>query len=75
MQLADLTIDSLQQQTEQLIRTYSSNFNLDGAFVNATDLFEHESLVLLEDGWRLKQVTHQGSLVSPQTVVAVYAKE
>lgn len=75
MQLADLTIEQPQQQTQQLIRTYEGQFDLEGAFASAESQFEQESLSMVEDGWQLKQVSHRGTIVSPRaSVVAVYAR-
>jgi hypothetical protein len=75
MQLADLTIDQPQQQTQELIRTYEGMFDLDGVFASAESQFEQESLVMVEDGWQLKQVSHRGTIVSPRVaVVAVYER-
>jgi hypothetical protein len=75
MQLADLTIDQPQQQTEQLVRTYTNILNADGDTVEAVNQFESECQVLLEEGWRLKQVSHKGSIMVPQAIIATYAKE
>ena len=74
MHVADLTIDQPQEQIEQLLRTYENTFDQDGAVVTAVSQFESECLVLLEEGWRLKQVSHRGSIVSPHSVVATYAR-
>lgn len=75
MQLADRTIDQSQQQAQQLVRTYVNTFDLEGASVTSVSQFESECLVLLEDGWRLKQASHRGSIVSPHTIVAAFEKE
>ena len=75
MQVADLVIDQSQQQTRQLVRTYEGTFGLDDTFVSAASKFEHDCLILSEDGWRLKQVSHRGSIVFPHAVVATYEKE
>ncbi|HEY0754387.1 MAG TPA: hypothetical protein VGD98_10525 [Ktedonobacteraceae bacterium] len=73
MQLADLTIDQPQQQTQQLMRVYESLFLVDDVFVSAESQFEKDGLALAEGGWQLKQVSHRGTIVSPRaTVVAVY---
>ena len=75
MQLADLTIDQPQQQTQQLVRSYEHTFDLEGAFVNAESQFERETIALVEDGWQLKQVSHRGTIVAPRAVVvATYEK-
>lgn len=74
MQLADLTIDQ-PQQTQQLIHTYEGMFDLEGAFTSAESQFEQESLALVEEGWQLKQVSHQGTIVSPRlAVIATYER-
>jgi hypothetical protein len=75
MHLADLVIDRPQRQLQQLVRTYESALDLDNTLVTAESKFEHDSLTLAEDGWRLKLVSHRGSIVSPHVVVATYAKE
>ncbi len=73
MQLADLTIDQPQQQTQQLIRTYEGALDLEGVFASAESQFEMQSLAMVEDGWQLKRVSHRGTIVSPRlSVVAVY---
>ncbi len=69
MQLADLTIEESQQQTQQFIRTYEGVLDLEGVFASAESQFEQESLSMVEDGWQLKQVSHRGTVVSPRTVV------
>jgi len=74
MQLADLTIDQPQQQIQQIERAYENTSGLEGASVDAVSQFESECLVLLEEGWRLKQVSHRGSILSPRMVVATYEK-
>lgn len=74
MQLADPAIDQPQQQTEQLVCTYENILDLEGAALSAVSQFESECLTLAEDGWRLKQASHRGSLVSPHTIVAAYEK-
>lgn len=74
MHVADLVIDQPQQQTEQLIRVYENTFDQEGAAVAAISQFESECLVLLDEGWRLKQVSHRGSIVSPRSVIATYEK-
>ena len=70
MQLADLTIDQPQQQTEQLVRTYVNILDAEGTSVAAVSQFESDCLVLVEEGWRLKQVSHRETMV-----VAMYEKE
>ena len=75
MHVADLVIDQPQQQIQQLVRTYQGALDLDNTFVTAESKFERDCLNLSEDGWRLKLVSHQGSIVSPHTVVAAYEKE
>lgn len=75
MQLADLTIDQPQQQTQQLVRTYEGMFDLEGAFASAESRFEQDSLDMVEEGWQLRQVSHRGTLVSPRiAVVAIYER-
>lgn len=75
MQLADLTIDQPQQKKEQVVRTYESVPDLDGEQRTAESQFEHESLRMVEEGWRLKVVSHRGSIFSPCVVViATYEK-
>lgn len=69
MQLADLTIDQPQIQTQQLIHTYEGQLDLEGVFASAESQFERESLSMVEDGWQLKQVSHRGTIVSPRVVV------
>lgn len=75
MHVADLVIDQPQQQIQQLVRTYQGALDLDNTFVTAESKFERDCLILSEDGWRLKLVSHQGSIVSPHAVVAAYEKE
>ena len=74
MHVADLVIDQPQQQLQQLVRTYEGAFDLDNAFVTAESKFEHDCFVLSEDGWRLKLVSHRGSMVFTYAVVATYEK-
>ncbi len=74
MHVADLVIDQPQQQTQQLVRTYEGTLDLDNTFVTAESRFEHDCLALAEDGWRLKLVSHRGSIVFTHTVVATYEK-
>jgi hypothetical protein len=74
MQLADLTIDQ-PQQTQQVVRTYEGMFDLEGLFTSAESLFEQESLAMVEDGWQLKLVSHQGTIVSPRlAITATYER-
>jgi hypothetical protein len=75
MHVADLVIDQPKQQTQQLVRTYEGALGLDNTFVTAENKFERDCLTLLEDGWRLKRVSHWGSIVLPHAVVASYEKE
>jgi hypothetical protein len=76
MHVADLVIDRPQQQLEQLVRTYECALDLDNMLVTAESKFEQDCLALAEDGWRLKLVSHLGSIVLPRnTVVARYEKE
>jgi hypothetical protein len=75
MHVADLVIDQSQQQIQQLVRTYEGTFGLDNTFVSAEGKFEHDCLTLSEDGWRLKQVSHRGSIVFLHAIVARYEKE
>jgi hypothetical protein len=75
MHVADLVIDRPQQQLQQLVRTYESALDLNNTLVTAESKFEHDCLALLEDGWRLKLVSHRGSIVLPHAVVASYEKE
>ena len=75
MQLADLMIDQPQEQTQQLIRTYESLFDLEGVLASAESQFEQEHLVMVEDGWQLKQVSYRGTIVSPRlAAVAIYER-
>lgn len=75
MQLADLTIDQPQQETQQLVRAYEGALDLDGTFVTAESQFERDSLGMTVEGWQLKVVSHRGSIVSPGVVVvATYEK-
>jgi hypothetical protein len=75
MHVADLVIDQPQQQTQQLVRTYEGALGLDNTFVTAESKFERDCLNLSEDGWRLKLVSHQGSIIFTHAVVATYEKE
>lgn len=74
MQLVDLTIDQHQQQLEQLVRTYTNILDVDGTEVVAVNQFESDCLVLLEEGWRLKQVSYRGPIMAPQAIIATYEK-
>jgi len=75
MQLADLTVEEPQTQTQQLIRTYEARLDPAGALLSAESQFEQESLVMVEEGWQLKQVSHRGTIVAPRVaVVAVYER-
>ena len=75
MQLADLAIDQSQEAVQQLVHTYESVLGLDGMFITAVSQFERDCLTLSEEGWQLKRVSHQGSIVFPDAVVvATYQK-
>ncbi len=75
MQFADLMIDQSQQEMQQLVYTYEGARDLEGVFVSAESLFEHDSQRLFEEGWLLKAVSHRGSILSPcLAVVATYKK-
>ena len=74
MHVADLVIDQPQQQTQQLVRIYEGTLDLDTTFVTAESMFERDCLALSEDGWRLKLVSHRGSIVFTYGVVATYEK-
>ncbi len=74
MQLADLEIDQLQTQTQQTERTYADILDQDGAWTSAESQFEQDCVAMLVEGWQLKLVSHRGSIIAPQTVVAIYAK-
>lgn len=69
MQLADLAIDQPQQALQRLVRTYDSAFSYDGTFVAAETQLERDCFSMTEEGWRLKKVSHRGSIVSPSMVV------
>ncbi len=69
MHAIDLIVDQPQQSTEQLIRTYRTLLEQDGAFVSAVSQFEQEGHTLAEEGWQLKLVSHKGSMLEPRTVV------
>ena len=72
MHVADLVIDQPTPQMQQLVRTYESALDLDDTFVTAESKFERDCLTLSEEGWRLKLVSHRGSIVLPHTIVARY---
>jgi hypothetical protein len=74
MHVADLVIDQPKPQTQQLVRTYEGVPGPDTTFVTVESQFERDCLILSEDGWRLKLVSHRGSIVLPHTVVARYEK-
>jgi len=76
MQVADLTIDQPQSETQQLVRTYEGLFDLESVFTSAESQFEQESLAMVEEGWQLKQVSHRGTIVSPcVAVIAIYERQ
>ncbi len=75
MQLADLTIDQAREQVQQLVCVYENTLDLAGTFETAASQFERACHTLVEEGWRLKQVSHRGSILSPQAaIVATYEK-
>jgi len=75
MHVADLVIDQPQQQTQEIVRTYKGALDLDNTFITAENMFERDCLTLSEDGWRLKRVSHWGSIVLPHhAVVATFEK-
>lgn len=74
MHASGLTLDQPQQQTLQLMRTYANALDQEGTFMSAESQFERACLTMSETGWRLKQASHRGSIVSPYAIVATYEK-